>query len=423
MAGKKSDMPKLFMVKYLCRLYSGPCVELRKKRYLWGEYFDEGIAMQFNDVVGHAPLKERLLRAVGDGRVPHAQLFVGARGTGNLALALAYVQYLMCTNRTELDSCGECPACRKAAKLVHPDIHLVFPVGATERAETEGAERDDRASDILAHWRQAVLENPYLGEAEWYGVLDMKNKQGMISTVTASEVIKTLSYKPYEGAYKVMLIWLPERMHVAAANKLLKIVEEPPERTVFVMVSENPSLLLKTITSRTQQVMVPPIDAASIAAALEQRHGLPAAHAADISRMASGSFSRALALAETQDGELFERYVQLMRSCYANRYLDLLAWAEDAARMGREEVKRFVAYAIDLTRNCLMLNLGLPELSFMAGQEQQFGNKFAPFITQQNVFRIVGELSRLNEHIAQNANAGIVFTDFVLKLSQHIGPR
>ena len=379
--------------------------------------------MQFNEVVGHAPLKERLLRAVGEGRVPHAQLFVGARGTGNLALALAYVQYLMCTNRTAHDSCGECPACRKAAKLVHPDIHMVFPANTTERASDDAPERDDKASDALSQWRQAVLANPYLGEAEWYALLEMKNKQGIISTAAASEVIKTLSYKPYEGSYKVMLIWLPERMHVAAANKLLKIVEEPPERTVFVMVSENPTLLLKTITSRTQQVMVPPIDAGSIAAALERRHGLSPSQAADIGRMASGSFSRAIELADMQGNEHFERYVQLMRSCYANRYLDLLAWAEEAARLGREEVKRFVAYSLELTRSCLMLNLGLPELSLMAGQEQEFGSKFAPFITQQNVFRIVGEFSRLNEHIAQNANAGIVFTDFVLKLSQHVGPR
>lgn len=377
--------------------------------------------MQFTDVVGHEALKERIRKSVSDGRIAHAQLFAGSQGTGNLPLALAYAQYLLCSNRTPTDSCGQCPSCRKAAKLEHPDLHLVFPMATAEKSDVDSS--IDPAAEVIGSWRQAVLANPYLSEAEWYNALDMKNKQGLISTATASHVIRSLSLKSYESEYKVMVIWLPERMNSAAANKLLKIVEEPPAQTVFLMVSENPSLLLKTITSRTQQVTVPPIDEQSIAQALQQRMGVAASMAASIAHISCGNYSKAQTLCTTPTGTYYERYVQLMRLCYANKYLDLLSWADTMAKLGREEIKGFVNYALDITRNSLMLNLGLPDLCFSATEEQQFVQNFSPFIHRQNIDRITNELTLVNEHIAHNANASIVFTDFVLKLSQIIGSK
>lgn len=374
--------------------------------------------MQFKDVVGHADLKARLIKSVSEGRIAHAQLFAGARGTGNLPLALAYAQYLLCTNRTDGDSCGQCPSCRKAAKLEHPDLHLVFPMAAEK---TDMDPTIDPATETIGSWRQAVLANPYLSEAEWYNAIDMKNKQGLISTAVAAHVIKALSLKSYESEYKVMIIWLAERMNIAAANKLLKIIEEPPAKTVFLLVSENPTLLLKTITSRTQQITVPPIDEQSMAQALEQRMGVDPTQAANMAHIACGSYSKAQMLCTTPIGEHYERYVQLMRLCYANKYLDLLAWAENTAKLNREEIKDFINYALDITRNSLMLNLGLPELCFSSNEEQQFVQKFSPYIHRQNIEKISSELNAVNEHIARNANASIVFTDFVLKLSQIIG--
>lgn len=374
--------------------------------------------MQFKSIVGQESIKQKLVKSVDDGRVPHAQLFVGSAGAGKLALAVAYAQYLMCTNRTSGDSCGECPSCKKIQKLVHPDLHFVYPVNTSEKSEQ--GDDDDAATDTISLWREQLIKNPYFTEPEWYDALDMKNKQGIISAAAANDVIKKLSLKGYESDYKVMIIWLPERMNSAAANKLLKLIEEPPPKTVFLLVSDSPNLLLKTITSRTQQVLVPPISRASIEQALVGLYDVEPDVAKDISRVSNGSFSEALYFMESAVSEHFERYAQLMRLCYAKNHMGLLAWSDEVAKLGREGIKEFVSYSLRLTRNSFMLNLGLDDLSFLMGQEAEFAKKFSPFINQQNIYRIVAELSRVNEHIAQNANANIVFTDFVLKMSNLI---
>lgn len=377
--------------------------------------------MQFKSVVGQEAIKQKLVKSIDEGRVAHAQLFTGAAGTGNLALAIAYAQYLMCTNRTNGDSCGECPSCKKIEKLIHPDLHFVYPVNATEKADSSS--NDTIMADTIALWRKQVLENPYFSESDWYDTIDIKNKQGIISTATANEVIRDLSLKSYESQYKVMIIWLPERMHTTAANKLLKLIEEPPQNTVFIMVSENPNLLLKTITSRTQQVVVPPIARQSIALALVDRYQVQPDHARDISRISNGSYGYALVLKDFEINEHFERYAQLMRLCYSKNFLGLIDWAESTAKLGREGIKSFVAYALRLTRDSLMLNLGLDNLSYLMGEEASFGQKFSPFINEHNIYRIVAEFTRVNEHISQNANANVVLTDFVLKMGGLINPK
>lgn len=376
--------------------------------------------MQFKEIVGQEALKLKFVRAIDEGRVPHAQLFTGLPGTGKLALAIAYAQYLMCTNRHDGDACGHCPACIKVQKLIHPDLHFVYPVNSSEKSDTPTD--DTVVSDNMKLWRECVLQNPYFSETDWYDIIKLQNKQGIINTATASKVIYNLSLKSYESTFKVMIIWLPERMHPYAANKLLKLIEEPPQNTVFIMVSESPHLLLKTITSRTQLVKIPPLAQERIALALVDRFQVPPDHARDISRISNGSYGKALVIKDMEISEHFERYTHLMRMSYSKNYLELLNWAEGTAQLGREGLKSFVSYALRITRDSLMLNLGLDHLSFLMGEEASFGKKFAPFINQRNIYRIVAEFTHLNEHIAQNANANIVLSDFVIKMAQLINP-
>lgn len=376
--------------------------------------------MQFKEVIGQDHVKRRLVKSVLDGRIPHAQLFSGAEGTGKLALAIAYAQYISCHSRTETDSCGVCPSCHKYGKLIHPDLHFVFPISATER---KGDPDDDKgpsgkSSDAyLAVWREAILANPYFSEYEWYEKIGLENKQGIISTAESSEVIKKLSLKSFESEYKVMIIWLPERMNLFAANKLLKLIEEPPEKTVFLMVSENPNQLLKTILSRTQQILVPPISPESIALALVDRYRVNPARAHDISRISNGSFQNALKMmSEEEENPYFTLYRQLMRLCYRKDVPGLLDWVNEVTPLGRERQKELLSYSLKLSRESLMLNLNLDEISYLAGEEADFGKKFAPYVNPSNIYAIVNELSLANDHIARNGNASIVFTDLCMKL-------
>lgn len=378
--------------------------------------------MFFRDIVGQEQVKERLLLQVKENRVPHAMLLAGPQGTGKLALAVAFAQYLMCNNRSESDSCGTCPACKKVSKLIHPDLHFVYP-GKAGKEKFDAADGASEANaDSLAVWRKMLLENPYMDETDWYDAIDLNNKQGIINVATASEVIRKLSLKSYESDVKVMIIWLPERMNVQASNKLLKLIEEPPAQTFFILVSENTNLILKTILSRTQQVYVPPLPASEIAIVLNEKHGIAPDKARDIARISNGSFYEALRLINQNTGEYFEQYRNLMRLCYAKRYIDLLDWVDDISRIGREEQKEFLSYALKLTRESLMLNMGLDNITYLMGEEADFGKKFSPFLGPFNINQVTKVFSHAYECISQNGNPQITFADMVFSLSKLIGP-
>lgn len=378
--------------------------------------------MFFSDIVGQEQVKERLLLQVKENRVPHAMLLAGPPGTGKLALSVAFAQYLMCNNRSESDSCGTCPACKKVSKLIHPDLHFVYP-GKAGKEKSDAADGVSEANaDSLAVWRKMLLENPYMGETDWYDAIDLNNKQGIINVANASEVIRKLSLKSYESDVKVMIIWLAERMNVQASNKLLKLIEEPPAKTFFILVSENTSLILKTILSRTQQVYVPPLPASEIAIVLNEKHGIAPDKARDIARISNGSFYEALRLINQNTGEYFEQYRNLMRLCYTKRFSDLLVWVDDISRLGREEQKEFLSYALKLTRESLMLNMGLDNITYLMGEEADFGKKFSPFLGPSNVNQVTKAFSHAYECIAQNGNPQITFADMVFSLSKLIGP-
>lgn len=249
--------------------------------------------MLFREVVGQQKLKQRLIQSVKENRISHAQLFVGAEGCGSLALALAYAQYVSCENKQQEDSCGSCTSCTKYQKLIHPDLHFVYPV-----ATTKSVTKDPVSDDFIKEWRECILSNPYLGLARWYEAIGVENKQGIINKFESAEIVRKLNLKTFEADYKVMIIWLPEKMNHVAANKLLKMLEEPPEKTLFLLVAENTSLMLQTILSRCQLIKVPKIDSDSMLKALVAKHNISEPTANSISKIANGNFLVAL---ETMD--------------------------------------------------------------------------------------------------------------------------
>lgn len=362
--------------------------------------------MFFKDVIGQEETKQRLIQEVSEGRIPHAQLICGPEGVGKLPLALAYARYISCTNRTATDACGSCPSCVKFNKLVHPDIHFVFPVV-----------KSGRSDDYIVEWRRLVLNNAYFNLNHWLNEIAAENAQAVIYTKESDEIMKKLSLKSSEGGYKITLIWLPEKMQLACANKLLKLLEEPPEKTLFLLISEAPEMILPTILSRTQRLNVRKIDETSMADALQRKYGIEPAHSQSIAHLANGSFTKALeSIHLNEENQLFfDLFVNLMRLSYQRKIREMKLWSDQVAGMGRERQKNFLSYCQRMVRENFMFNLRQKELSYMTLDEQHFATRFSPFINERNVMGIMDELSEAQQHIEQNVNAKMVFFDFSLK--------
>lgn len=363
--------------------------------------------MFFKDVIGQEETKQRLILEVNEGRIPHAQLICGPEGVGKLPLALAYARYISCTNRGATDACGVCPSCVKFSKLVHPDVHFVFPVV-----------KSGRSDDYIVEWRRMVLNNPYFNLNHWLNEINAENAQAVIYTKESDEIMKKLSLKSSEGGFKITIIWLPEKMQLACSNKLLKLLEEPPEKTVFLLVSEAPDLILPTILSRTQRFNIRKIDEASIAQVLQQKYGVQQATSVTIAHLANGSFIKALETIHlNEESQLFfELFVNLMRLSYQRKIREMKLWSEQVAALGRERQKNFLSYCQRMIRENFIYNLHQKELVYMTPDEQNFSTRFAPFVNERNVIGIMNELSEAQQHIEQNVNAKMVFFDFSLKM-------
>lgn len=376
--------------------------------------------MQFKEIIGQEEIVRQLVHGVEGGRISHAQLFVGGEGVGALPLAIAYAQYLNCTDRHDGDSCGVCPSCRQLAQLAHPDVHFVFPVN-TPKGKSGG---EKPISDTyMAVWRKFVIQTGgYFNEPMWYSALEIDNKQGNISTFEADEIIRKLSFKAFESEYKVVIIWLPERMNVQAANKLLKIIEEPWNKTLFLMVSENPERLLPTILSRVQSVQVPGIAERTIASELIRREKVAQTVAEQAARLSCGNWIEARRMVRHADEQdlFFDLFVRLMRLSYENRHLELLEWAETVAALGREEQKQWLENSLRLIRDSYMLTAGVAQITFLTDREYEFCRKFAPYIHNGNVERVVDEMELAMRQIVQNGNPRIVFPHFALSISKLI---
>ena len=376
--------------------------------------------MQFCDIIGQENEKNQLRQAVREGRIPHAQLFAGPAGVGKLALALAYAQYIACPNRTEHDSCGTCPTCIQFNKLQHPDLHFAFPI-------VKGDEGD--VCDAYAEkWRGLVTEHKYFDLDDWYRVMGVETKQGMIYEKESSEILRKLSLKSFSGGYKIMLIWQPEKMNATCANKLLKLLEEPPIMTLFLLVSEHPEQLLSTILSRVQEVRVPRLSEETIAAGLQKEYAwLDTEDARTIAHMANGSYLAALKMmSESEDNQTyFDDFVALMRNAWLvgqkkdySALLKLRQWSNDMAdgKVGREKQKAFLQYAQRQIRENYIYNFHCSTMNYQTQKEQEFSTKFAPFIHEGNVEKMMNELGKAEQQISQNGNAKIIFFDLCLQM-------
>lgn len=376
--------------------------------------------MQFRDIIGQEEVKQQLRQAVRDGRIPHAQIFTGISGVGKLPLALAYAQYIACPNRTDEDSCGTCPTCLQYQKLQHPDLHFAFPIVKGDAG--------DVCDDFMDKFRSMILSQPYFDIDDWYRYLGVETKQGMIYEKESGEILRKLSLKSFGDGYKVMIIWQPEKMHVACANKLLKLLEEPPMKTVFLLISEQPELLLTTIVSRTQEVRVPRLTEAEIAEVLLRDHSdVSPSLAADIAHMSSGSYLTALKVVDENEGnsQNFNDFVALMRNAWLvgqkkdySALLQLRKWSLDMAdsNLGREKQKAFLQYAQRQLRENYIYNFHCADMNYQTEAERNFSSKFAPFIHENNVERMMDELSKAEQQIAQNGNAKIIFFDLCLQM-------
>ena len=378
--------------------------------------------MRFADITGQDDLKRHLAQTVDAGRVSHAQLFTGASGFGTLALAVAYVQYLCCRHRHNGDSCGECPDCRQIEALAHPDLHLVFPVNKQGKKSGEVI----RSDEFLPQFRTLFAERRgYFSPQEWYDRLDLgKTLKGMIAAREADEIIRKLSFKSFEADNKTMLVWLPETMNEEAANKILKILEEPWERTLFILVSEHPDRLLPTILSRTQEVCVPRIAPEVLEREAFARGVADPLQARNMARLADGDLLELGHLvageSDAQRKEHFDLFCSLMRLSYNDKHLELVTWAEDAAQLSREQQRGFLRDAARLLRESYMLHAGIREISYLWGEELAFCTKFAPFVGSQNIEPLIAEIESASAQIAQNGNPTIVFTHFALSVSKMI---
>ncbi len=378
--------------------------------------------MRFADIIGQHELKRHLAASVDAGRISHAQLFTGIAGAGTLPLAVAYAQYIHCRNRRDGDSCGECPSCRQIAALAHPDLHFVFPVNKQGKKSGEVV----LSGGFMPQWREMFARTGgYFSPQEWFDALNLgKTLKGVISTKEAEEMIRKLSFKSFESEYKTMIIWLPETMNDEASNRILKILEEPWEQTVFILVAERPDRLLKTILSRTQEVGVPRLAASDLEPEVRRSGESDEAKIRNTARLANGDLLELRRLLGGGEDDVrhenFEAFCSIMRLSYNDRHLELMNWAEDVAQLSRERQRAMLTDFSRLLREAFMLHAGLAEASYLWGEEAEFCRKFAPFIGSENIEAIIAEIEAAARQIGQNGNPRIVFTHFALAVSKQI---
>ena len=367
--------------------------------------------MQFKDIIGHSEIKERLIKSVRDNHIAHAQLFSGMSGLGKMQMALAYAQYIHCTNRSIADSCGQCNSCLKYKKFIHPDLHFVFPI------LNKKGKKDAFCDDYLPEWRLFLTHNDYFDINDWLADIGTENQQANIFTREADEIIKKLSVKSYESPYKIMIIWLPERMREEASNKILKILEEPFDNTFFILVSNDPESLLATIRSRTQQIVFRPIPEFDITSALINRYNVSPDMAPGIAHLSNGNMHKAIDninISEEKEYYL-NLFMQMMRLAYGRKLKEMKLWSEEVAGLGRERQKTFLQYSQRMIRENFILNFRNPSLNYMTLPELNFSQRFSLFVNGSNTEQIMETLELAEAHISQNVNSKMVFFDMALQ--------
>ena len=364
--------------------------------------------MQFKNIVGHEALKQQLLSTVQENRVSHAQLFLGPEGSGNLALAHAYAQYINCEHKLPDDSCGNCPSCLKYEKIIHPDLHFSFPFFAKGSGET--------ASTYMEDWRKAFLDNPYMSLNYWRNQLDAENKQANINIAEAHDIIKKLSLKAFEAEYKVLIMWLPEYLDTQG-NALLKLIEEPPAKTLFLLVPENQDKILNTIISRTQLVKVNKLSHDELTQYLINVMQVDVNRANEIAFIADGNMQSALEQLQEESNTNFDLLIRWLRCIVTDSGLNIIQMCdEEFSKLGRENQKLFLIYAINILRQIVLLNQGLDQLVFLKDAELEFVQKFSEITTLDKLQVAIEQLEKTHYSVERNANPKILFLDLSLQL-------
>jgi DNA polymerase-3 subunit delta' len=363
--------------------------------------------MQFKQIVGQAATKQRLLNSVTENRVSHAQLFLGPEGSGSLALAVAYAQYLSCEDKQADDSCGVCSSCRKYNKLMHPDLHFSYPFFAKHK--------DDTALTFIEQWREAFTANPYMNLDTWRGYLDAENKQANINIAECHQIIKKLSFKPFESAYKILILWLPEYLE-KEGNALLKIIEEPQPNTLFILVAQNQDQILNTILSRTQLIKIPCLLSSEVKEYLIAEHNQTEDAAAEIAYLTNGNLTEALTMLQQDTKSYHALFVQWLRLCFSNKGLEVLTFVDQFAKMGRENQKNFLRYGISFIRECCLLIAGAGNLVHLPAKELETAQKMTNVLSIEKAQTITTELEKAHYHVERNANPKILFLDVSLQI-------
>jgi DNA polymerase-3 subunit delta' len=370
--------------------------------------------MFFKNIIGQDPLKRQLIDSAKSGIVPHAQLICGQAGSGTYPLALAYARYLNCSDRSETDACGKCPSCLKYNGLVHPDLHFIFPMISNNKGR-----KKQICDDYMPEWREFLSAHTYFDLNMWLQRMNAENQQALIYAKESDDILHKVSMKIYEATYRVLIIWLPERMHLTCANKLLKIIEEPPMNTVILMVSEEPAKILGTILSRSQRLNVSPIGPDALAAAIESQFGVEKANALEFAHLSHGDYLQAVdTINRSDENEFFlNQFIRIMRNSWTRNVKEMKNLAEEMAAIGRERQKNFLAYCQRLIRENFMYRFQAQEMNYMSREEGAFSVRFAAFINERNVFDMISELSDAERHIAQNGSVKMIFFDLSIRIA------
>ena len=366
------------------------------------------LIMLFNQIPGNKIVKERLIRSSQESRVSHALLLHGPEGNAGFPLAMAFAQYLNCTGEKDVDACGVCPSCLKAEKLIHPDIHFIFPVATTKRIKS-----DPISDNFLAEWRSYIAELPYPSLSGWMHYLEIENKQGGIFKKEAEELLRKMNLKAFESDYKVVIVWLPEKMNAATANKLLKIIEEPPPKTVFLLVAEQIQTILPTILSRTQLIRISRFSDEDILQGMKILYPDQESQVSELVPLSNGNILNAINLLSTNEQVRFnqDQFILWMRMAFKYKIHDILSWLPEIASVGRERQKAFLGYGLHLIRENYLMNQGLESMTRMTASEKNFSMRFNKFIHAGNIESLSMILSKAIRQIEMNANPRILFLD------------
>lgn len=379
--------------------------------------------MLFSEILGQSHIKKHLINTVDSGRIPHAQLFAGPEGSGTLPMAVAYARYILCNNINGENSGGNNACNLKFENYSHPDLHFIYPTVTTSDVKSK-----PKSLDFISEWRTFLKNNPYGSLFDWYQLLGVDNKQGLIRVEDAIEIVKTLSLKSYEGGYKVMIVWMADKLNIEASNKLLKILEEPTDKTIFILITENEEDILQTIRSRCQTLHFSGLPQNVIAQTLTEKRLANEKEAQKTAHQAQGNYNKALKLIGDNSEELpFEKwFIIWVRAAFrakgrAEAIHDLLEWGEEIAKQGRETQKKFLSYCLEMFRQALILNYQATALVYMEPKTDNFKlENFAPFVNGNNIPDIYNELNTAIYHIERNGNAKIILTDLSIKLTRLI---